>query len=338
MADTGCIYGESNTFKSTAGKHFSHYIYEVSGKKTLLVSMDGGGWVPMRPEIEAGVIVPYRCNTQVPLPVIRRISQGYFPENPEETEISRTNLRLVDWSQFGGMIVEGLSSISQVIMRHLADKAIKTGEEATNRFEQKVLVDGKVETENFAGNSRGHYGFVQNQIYSMVTNFASLPCRYVLFTALESRTEDDDRSTIYGPQIAGKKATALVPSWIGDCIHAQSYPVEKTVTVPDPTTGKPTESKVVDVIVRNHFTKHPDPVTGIMFPAKPRVTPEKIAELWKIYPGGYFQPTPEEGFDKYLHTVDKLSSSQAQSVAEWRKKVDERFGRGVEKKEAASAK
>jgi len=51
MARSGVIYGASGTFKSTAGKHFSRYIYKKTGKATLLFSLDGGGWGPMEPEI-----------------------------------------------------------------------------------------------------------------------------------------------------------------------------------------------------------------------------------------------------------------------------------------------
>jgi hypothetical protein len=329
MARSGIIYGDSGSLKTTAVKHFSHYIYEKTGKSTLLLSMDGGGWGPCQPEIDAGVILPYRCNTQVPLPLLRKISQGYWPEDSGETEISRTNLRLVNWEKFGGVAVEGVTSISQAIMRHLADKGIKTGEEATNQFTQKVLVDGTPTNESFAGNSRGHFGFTQNQMYSMVTNFNSLPCEYVLFTGLESRTEEDDRTPIYGPQIAGKKATALIPSWVGDCIHAQGVPVPRTIQVPDPADAKKLiDSVVVDTAVRMYFAKHPDPVTSIMFPAKPRVTPERIPELMKKWPGGYFEPGLASGFDDYLKLLDKLGASQADEVAAWRAKMDEKFGRG----------
>lgn len=326
MARTGIVYGDSGTRKSTAGKFFSHYIYEVTGKKTLLISQDGGGWAPMEPEIKAGIIRAYRVNQEVPLPVLRKISQGYFPLDENQTDISRIDMRLVDWSEFGGVIVEGVTSISQSIMRHLADKAIKTGEDATNAFMQPIVINGKLEKETFAGNSRGHYGFVQNFLYSIITNFSALPCHYVLFTGLESRTEEDDRTTIYGPQIAGKKATNLVPSWVGDCIHAQQYPVTREVMVPDPSDpSKKIATMIVDTVVRYYFTKHPDPSTGILFPAKPRVTPDQIPRLMEAYPGGYFEPSLTEGFDTYLHLTDKLSGEHGvDMVNEWRAKVDAR--------------
>ena len=329
MARTGCIYGDSGVLKSTQAKWFSHYIYELTGKKCLLVSMDGGGWAPMQPEIDAGIIKAYRCTTEIPLPVLRKISQGYFPRDEKATRPEDIDMRLVDWKEFGGVIVEGITSISQSIMRHLADKGIKTGEEATNQFAQSIIIDGQLAQEKFAGNSRGHYGFVQNALYSMIMNFSALPCDYVLFTALESRTEEDDRSTVYGPQVAGKKATNMVPSWVGDCLHGQGFPVERAISVPDPKDPtKKISSTVIDTVVRYYFTKHPDPVTGIMFPAKPRVTPEQIPSLMKIYPGGYFEPTLTDGFDKYLKAIDTLGGKQVDELMKWREQMDAKFGRG----------
>lgn len=292
----------------------------------------------MQPEIDAGVINAYRCNVEIPLPTLRKVSQGYWPVDPSKTKAVETDLRLVDWSKYGGMIVEGVTSISQALMRHLADNQIKTGEEATSPFSQRVIVDGVVKTETFAGNSKAHYGFTQNQLYSLITNFNSLPCDYVLFTGLEARAEEDDRTLIYGPQIAGKKATLLIPSWVGDCIHAQGTLVRKTVQVPNPADpGKMIESEVVDTVVRMYFKKHPDPVTGIMFPAKPRVTPEQIPALEKKYPGGYFEPQLDKGFDEYLKFVDELTVKQVGAVDEWRKKVDAKWGRQTTTVAAAKA-
>src|SRR5579863_254029 len=337
MARSGIIYGDSNTGKSTAAKHFSHYIYERTGKCTLLLSMDGGGWGPMQPEIDAGVISAYRCNTEIPLPTLQYISKGYFPADTNETEATRNNLTRIDWNKFGGFIVEGVTSISEAIMRHLADKQIKTGEDATSPFHQRVLVEGRVETVTFAGNSKAHFGFAQKSLYSLIMNFIGLPCDYVLFTGLESRSEDDDRTPIYGPQIAGKKASSKIPSWVGQCIHAQDFPVSVTVQVPDPADPKKlVDSTVFKNMTRMYYEKHPDPVTNIMYPANSRVIPEKYEELQKAYPGGFFVPGLTEGFDKFLHTLDALIGSQVNAVGEWRRKVDARF-RAAREQAAAGA-
>lgn len=335
MARSGCIYGPTGSFKSTQVKFFSHYIWEVTGKATALLSLDGGGWGACQPEIDAGIIIPYRCESNViPLPILRRISQGYWPKDVNETEPSKINLVPMNWEEFGGIAVEGWSSITQVMMRFLPDKNIAVGGEnrAALTFRQNVMVNGALSSEAFGSNTRGDYGFAQNTLYGLVMNWNSLPVHYVMYTALESKTEDDDRTTTYGPAIAGKKATAQCGAWVGDMIHAQDYQVVRTIQVPNP--AKPTEMMNQDVVgltCRYYYTKHLDPSTNIPFPAKPRVTPEKLDELYKRFPGGYFEPKPDgkDSFAEYLRTVDKLNAEQAQSgdLQAWRRKMDERLGR-----------
>lgn len=331
MARSGVIYSGTGNFKTTAVKHLSKYIYETTGKRTLLLSMDGGGWEPCTPEVLDGLISPYRCNIEIPLPVLRKISQGYWPKDPAQTEGSKINMIPINWDEFGGMAVEGLTSLSNAIMRYLSDKGIIVGGEKTmaGKFDMPIHVEGELVRETFGSSTLGHYGFTQNVIYSTVMNFIGLPCAYVLFTALESKTEDDDRSTTYGPAIAGKKATAQVGAWVGDLIHSEGYAIPKTIQVKNPVTGEMEDSPTVETSVRSYFVKHPDPVTGILFPAKTRVTPERIDDLRARYPGGFFVPNKEEGFDRYLHTVDELQRGQADSVAAWRKAVDEKHGRGT---------
>lgn len=332
MARSGVIYGPSGSWKTSQVKWFARYIAKKTGKATLLLTLDGGGCEPCRPEIDAGMIRMYRCDSaKVPLPLLQLVSKGYWPKNVE----GNADFRPINWSEIGGLAVEGWTSISQVIMRYLPASGISVGGEDRNKlggWSQPVEVtedDGTVKKMNmsFLSNTRGDYGFVQAQLYSLVTNFNSLPCEYVLYTALESKTEDDDRSTIYGPAISGKKATAQCGAWVGDLLHAQDYTVPRVVQVPNP--EKPTETMpqtVHDVTVRYFFKKHPDPTTGILFPAKPRVSPEKIAELEKKLPGGYFEPTTTWGLDKYLEFVDSLVVDD-ESLKAWRDRADAKLGR-----------
>jgi hypothetical protein len=339
MARSGCVYGSSGSFKTSQIKRLARWIAETTGKRTLLLSTDGGGWEPCKPEVDAGMIRPYRVEANVlPLILLRKISQGYWPENPEETSPENINLLPIDWTDVGAVAVEGWTSISQAVMRYLPDKGISVGGENRNApgsnmsFALPLHVNGQVINESFGSSTRGDYGFTQNFIYSLVTNFNSLPCEYVLYTALESKTEDDDRSTVYGPAIAGKKATSQCGAWVGDLIHAQDYQVPRTIQVPNPTPGgDPLAQTVFDVTVRYFYKKHPDPATGILFPAKPRVTPEAMAELEARFPGGFFEPRADgsEGFDEYLRVVDRLAAGQADTLRSWREKWDSKLGRGA---------
>lgn len=333
MARSGCIYGDTGTFKTTAIAHLARYIAEKTGKATLLFSADGGGWGPCQEEVEAGMIRPYRCDTAViPLPILRKVSQGYWPEDVTETDISRVNFVPINWKEIGAIAVEGVTSIGTMLMRHVADKNLKTGEEATSPFRMPIRVNGQLTEETFAGNSRGHYGFVQNQIYGLITNFGSLPVEYFLLTGHDKKAEDGDRQTVGGVSAPGKAISALIPTWVGDCIHAQDYQVPVTVKMPK-LGGKPGETEdvaTVDTVCRYYFKKHPDPVSGIIYPAKPRVTHGAVALLEKEYPGGFFVPTPEHGFDDYLRTLDRLATASAghESLRNWRERADEKLGRG----------
>lgn len=326
MARSGCLYGPTGSFKTTQVKFFSHYIAKVTGKATLLISADGGGWGACQPEIDAGMIVPFHVDSSTaPLAMFRKYSQGFYVEQGKLVQ--------ADFSKIGGYAVEGWTSISQAIMRYLPDKNINVGGEDRSKlggFSQSVMVEGLPVEEHFRSNTRGDYGFVQNQLYGLVMNFNSLPVHYVLYTALESKTEDDDKTTVFGPAIAGKKATAQCGAWVGDLLHVQDYQVVKSVEVADPAdASKKATQQIADMKVRIFYKKHPDPVTGIPFPAKPRVVPEKVVELESAFPGGYFEPTVEWGIDRYLAKIDELSASASKSDAltDWRQKMDARLGR-----------
>jgi hypothetical protein len=327
MARSGLIYGDTGTFKTTAIAHLARYIAAKTGKSTLLFSADGGGWGPCQEEIDAGMIRPYRCDTAViPLPILRKVSQGYWPENVSETNIEQVNFIPVRWDEVGAIAVEGVTSIGTMLMRHVADKNLKTGEEATSPFRMPIRVNGTIVEETFAGNSRGHYGFVQNQLYGLIMNFGSLPIEYFLLTGHDKKAEDGDRQTVGGVAAPGKAISALIPTWIGDCLHAQDYQVEKRVSAPKPGGGTE-EVTTLDTVCRYYFKKHPDPVTGIMYPAKPRVTHSAVAALERKFPGGFFTPTPEHGFDLYLAALDELSAGHADTLKDWRQRADEKLGR-----------
>lgn len=348
MAKSLCLYAPTGCFKSTQIKFFARRIAEVTGKATLLLSTDGGGWAPCEPEVLAGMIIPWRCETaNTPLSLLRKVSQGYWPKDVDhineviasnfatgQLDLDGSSMMPIDWKQIGGIAVEGLTSIGQLMMRFLPDKGIAVGGQSRNgnnmSFEQGVVVDGVAVKEVFGSNTQGDYGWVPNQIYGLVNNFTSLPCHSVMFTALEAKGEDEDRSTTLGPALPGRKATAQCGPWFGDLIHGQDYAVPRDVEVPDPLDKtKQVMQRIMDVEVRMFYRKHPDPQTGLIFPAKPRCAPERIAELEAQFPGGYFSPTVNDGLDRYMEAVDRLAAdaSKSESLSNWRQRADALLGR-----------
>lgn len=358
MANSICIYGPTDSHKTTQGKYFARRVAAVTGKSTLLLSLSGGGWSPMcDPEVSAGMIVPYKADAAItPLLILRKISQGYWPAYPEQMNeglarvdasgqpCAEASLIPIDWTKVGGLIVEDWTNIGAVIMRYLPDKGISVGGEnrlgfnkegVSMSFNQTVVVNGEFVTEAFGSNTRGDYKFVQNTLSGLVNSFNSLPVYAVMYTALEGKTTEDGEKNsrpIYGPDIEGKKATAQCGSWVGDLIHAQGYAKPYTEKVSDP---KNPGEMIDQTTVRNHvrffFRTHPDPDTGIMFPAKPRCAPEKILALDKEMPGGFFEPEwgAEWGIDRYMEVMDRLAAdaSKSEALSNWRDRADKLLGR-----------
>lgn len=336
MAELILIYGGTGSFK-TAQLHFlAKYVYRKWGKITQLASCDGGGWKPLDPDIEAGLIEAWGISAiENPRSIMRKLSQGYWPKIVETAGQRKLVLTPPDastWKRVGCRAHEGLTSTANIIMRDALNKQMvvagdQKGERGAISFDEKVNVGDQVVTEKYSFATQGNYMDAQKATYDFACNYRSLPCPYVYMTALEARGEEEDtKKTIIGPAVIGKAVTAQVGSWVGDLIHAEDYfvdvpdPSDKPPAGVDPKQYKPRmmqQSKA-----RYWFIRHPDKVTGMLFPAKPRVAPEQIPELLKIYPGGYFEPTTEAGIDAYLEVVDTIQAAASGSVKEWMKAQD----------------
>jgi hypothetical protein len=360
VARSLCLYGATGSRKTTQAKWFSHYIAETTGKATLLLSMSDGGWSPMcDPEVAAGMIVPYKGDVSVtPLLMLRKMSQGYWPKYPDLMNAALAEMKQnpnggvppeaslvpINWDEIGGIAVEGWTSISSVIMRFLADQAISVGGEnrlgvsksgVSMSFNQAVVIDGVLTSEVFGSSTQGDYNFLKNTLSGFVSNWNSLPCHTVMYTALEAKTTEDGEKSgrpVYGPDIAGKKASAECGAWVGDLIHAQDYQFAEKKMVPNPSGEGEIEQTIMKTTVRFFYHKHPDADTGIMYPAKPRCAPEKIMELDRIMPGGYFEPEFGAlwGVDRYLKVMDDLAgdASKNEALMNWRSRMDQKLGRG----------
>ena len=56
-------YGESGTYKTSNAGYYARWLYENHpGKQIRLISSDGGGWAPLQPYIDAGIIVAWQIS------------------------------------------------------------------------------------------------------------------------------------------------------------------------------------------------------------------------------------------------------------------------------------
>lgn len=333
MAEIVIAYGSSGSFKTAQAHFLAKYVYKRWGKITQLASCDGGGWKPLEPDIEAGLIEAWGISSvEKPRSVMRKLSQGFWPQIIETNGQRKLVLApptAETWKRVGCRVHEGLTSTANIIMRDALNNqlAVAGDSKGAISFQEDVnLIDAKgieskgVEKYSFA--TQGNYNDAQRAVYDFACNYRSLPCPYVYITALEARGEEEDtRKTIIGPAVVGKAMTAQVGAWCGDLLHAEDF----YVNVPDPThkVEKGQLQRMMQVTkARYWFIRHPDPVTGMLFPAKPRVAPEQIPALLEIYPGGYFEPTTTNGLDAYLEVVERVQAAAAGDVREWMKQQD----------------
>ena len=343
MAEIVCCYGSSGSFKTAQILFLAKYAYKRWRKLTRLASCDGGGWKPLEPAIEAKLIEAWNVSAiENPRSVLRKLSQGYWPKvvtapgKPAHLVLQDDVQTVRD--RIGVMAFEGLTSVANIIMRDALNKQLivagdQAGSKGPVQFDETVTLAslGGTETqtkEKYSFATPGNYNDAQRAVYDFCTNTRSLPCPLVYWSALEARGEEEDtKKTIIGPAVVGKAMTSQVGAWVGDLIHLEDYYEEQ----PDPLHKLTDEDRKRGVRqrvkqitkVRAWFIRHPDSITGMLFPAKPRVAPNMIPKLLEVYPGGYFEPTTEAGIDAYLEVVDKLQGEASTGLAGWMKSIDE---------------
>lgn len=323
---TTVIFGDSGTYKTSNLGHAARYIYrKTKGKRIRLVTAEQ--FRPIEPLVEAGVIDVFSITRSTnPLVSLRKLSYGWWP-NAEGTKLIETPKDVLE-SQVGAIFMEGLTSISDLLMEDARDKQRQLGQTPVGKFVE--------EDEKFCNNPLDHYGFVQREMLARIRGFCALPVDYIIFSAHEAKGEEEvSRSPIRGPGLTGTAATDKVAKEVGNLLHFEVYsePVEQL----DSKTKQRTT--IYRTNVRAFFVPHPDPkVAGVLYKCKTRVPPERINELVKRFPGGYFEPSLSNGLDLFLQAEDELTSRDATAAAvEWKATQDAQFKQEAETAAAVTA-
>src|SRR5690348_16987254 len=102
-------YGSTGTRKTTSAGHFARYVFELTRAPIRYITADGGGWEPIQPYIDAGVIVPFRLSdSKTLLEQIRLLMKGHW------LQADGTLGAKPDLDNVGAYAVEGITSISML--------------------------------------------------------------------------------------------------------------------------------------------------------------------------------------------------------------------------------
>lgn len=259
------VYGQSGCRKTTNVGLAASYYYELTGKRTRLVSADGGGFEPIAPLVAAGIVEVWPINDQVhPIEALDLACQGYWPADPADPKSKALPPTAETWKQVSMIALEGLTSMGDLILRRLRDSKARLSQDPAYSW-----ADGST---TYSGSNMSYYGFVQDRLYDFAMKTQMIPVDRVLWTALEGKGEEEGtRIPIYGPAIAGKKATGKAAQWFGNCLHIEVLTTEEA----DVRTKQINIKSEPVMYLRNHA----DPLTKIVFTAKTRVPYQLAGEL-----------------------------------------------------------
>jgi len=199
------LAGDTGSGKTAQLGLLAEYLYVLTkGKKTVLFTMDGGGFLTIQPLIDLGVIELVTFDGSVPpwlwishaLHGEARIDGDWVSVINPDTVVLAAYEGLTAYSEF---MLEDLS-------RHSAEHPTQSvgGDSA---WTYKVEFEG--EELNMASNTQSHYGLVQMRIMHEIMR--ARPGVPSLWTAVLTRAADPIGGGILGPQTVGRAQAPTIP-------------------------------------------------------------------------------------------------------------------------------
>lgn len=315
------VYGASGTTKTSQLYHVAKMILKILSKqlnrkmKFRMVLSDGGGCAPFT---DSGMIARGEIdlfdysNREFSLADIRRLSAGYWPRWLEGNQLyadwapGRTMYlkseepcmtTAEEWESIAGYIIEGMTSMSEVLKAHISQLNSGVGFKESWKYEE----DGYTVT----GLTQGHYGIVQKEVFERHTRgFNCLPMRWLLYSALVGKGEDkQSRETVYGPQLVGTATTPASPQWFMDVIHLEKVAWDGNASPIIPL--EPSGEGIHDGVV-GWFTNHKDRETEKPYLTKARCMPEAFPRLLEYFPYGFVPMGYKNGLNAYFMVLERI--------------------------------
>lgn len=223
MANMICLHGDSGNGKTSVLGSFVQYVMKQGGKARLVTADNID---VLEPYIDAGCLEVWPIALwDHPFEVIDYATQGYFPVDPKDPKSKLVAPSAETWATYKLMMFEGLSHFSDMLMKRLADlggegKYLGPGTRVNPSKGEADMISFKDGEYGVGGNSMTHYGLVQKEMRKNILNTSVLPVQ-TIWTAHTIKATEDTRP-IYGPQLAGLKATAKAQAWFSSTIHAHT--------------------------------------------------------------------------------------------------------------------
>lgn len=213
------LIGDTGSGKTSQIGLVAEYIKATEDKDTILWTMDKGGFQPIRPYIEMGIIVPviYDGVTD-PWIWISHAVRG---------ELKVGGKWVKDNARFGLAGHEGLTAYAEKMLMNLSEDSARNpgsavGGESAWTFTAKGEGGEKLA---IASNTMSHYGLAQLRI--MMEIWEADPGIPSIWTAILGRTQDPTGGGgLLSAQTVGKAQGASLPRWFDYTFRLDARPVE----------------------------------------------------------------------------------------------------------------
>lgn len=222
-----CAYGQSGSGKTTLIEDLAVRVYEKTGKITRLASRSGGGWEPIQPAVDAGIVIPLDLTARSNrFETINKLTRGWWPLEedgplvppPGQFPQMKEHQSEEDWNRVGAQAFDGITEMAEWILHELRDIAVEKKFKFWGNDDIHFVQNDMV----ISSSAGGMYGMIQEYMAQFVAQTKQLKGWTVLWTALDDKGVDEDtRITVFGPEIIGKKKTAKCPAWFENVLHLQ---------------------------------------------------------------------------------------------------------------------
>jgi hypothetical protein len=196
IGKTIALYAESGCGKTTQAGEYAKFVRKSRGQSCVLNTSDLGGYDSISPLVRLGVVAPNQFSPGQDDPWIW-IDDAVSGKNCSES----TGLAVFDSG----------TSMGEALLTACSHSDFQIGQQKTQRFG----VTRGARSLNVSINNEAHYGVVQGFLLDAIWKSTWLTRKGidVIWTFSVHRGEEQDRTPILGPKLAGKALTAAIPKW-----------------------------------------------------------------------------------------------------------------------------
>lgn len=212
IGKTIALYAESGRGKTTQAGEYAKFVRKTRKLNSVLNTADLGGYDSIGPLVRKGVITP----------------NEFHPDQDNawiwiDDAVSGKNLT----ADIGCAVFDSGTSMSEALLTACSHSDFQIGQQRTQKF-SVTQGKGGDKSLSVAINNEAHYGVVQGFMLDAIWKSTWLTRKGidVIWTFSVHRGEEQDRTPILGPKLAGKALTAAIPKWFKYTFRLDTIPVE----------------------------------------------------------------------------------------------------------------